>query len=192
MPLYLTKGVFMQYPRPNNESENNVNNNLKSNTTMAQTDISKEKENKNTSSNADANATDQANDTSTAKNESIKKASLKFYRSEDGIFFGVCQGLGESFGIKPPLLRIIWFLSFFYYGVGILLYLALAISLPRKDKLDKALNRQILGVCGILSKRFDIEVGLVRLLALTLLFFTGGFAFLFYVVLYFAFDTKKE
>lgn len=141
------------------------------------------------SSSSDFSQDNPAGDFSSQGKKSIE---YKFVRAPNGLLFGVCQGLGESFGLNPVILRILWFFTFFYYFLGVGLYLALAISLPRKDRLDKALKRQILGVCATISLKSDIEVGLVRLLALLLLFFTGGLAFLFYVILYFAFEDKSK
>lgn len=115
---------------------------------------------------------------------------LKFYRSPNGWIFGVCQGLGESFDLPPILVRFFWVLSFFLYGLGLGIYLALAISLPRKDKLEKVFKRQLLGVCGILAKKTKLEIGIVRFLTVLLAFTTGGFAVLAYVILYFAYDEK--
>jgi diaminohydroxyphosphoribosylaminopyrimidine deaminase/5-amino-6-(5-phosphoribosylamino)uracil reductase len=125
---------------------------------------------------------------SSAKNTNPKE--LRFYRSGDGWLFGVCQGLGESFELHPILIRLFGLIAFLYYGLGLGIYLALAISLPRKDKLDKVFKRQFLGVCGILSKKLDLEIGIVRFLTLLLTLITGGFAVLAYVILYFAYEEK--
>jgi diaminohydroxyphosphoribosylaminopyrimidine deaminase/5-amino-6-(5-phosphoribosylamino)uracil reductase len=115
---------------------------------------------------------------------------LKFYRSSEGWLFGVCQGLAESFDLPPMLVRFFSVLGFFAYGLGLGIYLALAISLPRKDKIEKVFKRQFLGVCAILAKKTNIEIGLVRFLAILLALSTGGFAILAYIILYFAFEEK--
>ncbi len=45
---------------------------------------------------------------------------------------GVCGGLGEYFGIDPTILRIVWFLSIFLEGVGLLAYFIAWIAMPRR------------------------------------------------------------
>ncbi len=45
---------------------------------------------------------------------------------------GVCGGLGEYFGIDPTIIRIIWFLSFFLEGIGLLAYFIGWIVIPRR------------------------------------------------------------
>ncbi len=117
---------------------------------------------------------------------------VQLYRSpKNGIFLGICQGLGESFNIKPNLLRVLWILSFFYFFVGLGFYLILGISLPNKDKFDKSLNKQVLGVCTIIAKKFNIEIGLVRLLAVLSLIASAGISLLVYLILYFSFEDSK-
>ena len=52
----------------------------------------------------------------------------KFYRSrEDRWLAGVCGGLGEYFDIDPILVRIGFIFIMAVYGVGIIVYIALAI-----------------------------------------------------------------
>ena len=72
------------------------------------------------------------------------------------------------------------------------LYCLLAISLPRVDRLDQALDGKVLGVCARIAKRYRIEVGLLRLAVLFLLFVTFGSAILFYGLAYFIVPTAEE
>lgn len=44
--------------------------------------------------------------------------------------FGVCGGLGEYLGCDPTIIRFIWALSFFVFGIGGLAYLAAALIMP--------------------------------------------------------------
>ena len=110
--------------------------------------------------------------------------NLKWVRSEDGWFAGVCEGLGNNFGINPNLLRLGWLISIFAFGTGILFYIFMAIALPKDTDADP-FDERILGVCGRLSQRTGIEVGVVRLLALFLILGSAGFALIAYVVGYF-------
>jgi len=44
---------------------------------------------------------------------------------------GVCGGVGEYFGIDPTIVRLLWFLSIFLSGVGLLAYFIAWIVMPR-------------------------------------------------------------
>ena len=49
------------------------------------------------------------------------------------VFFGVCGGLGEFFGIKPIWFRLVFLIALLPGGVpGILAYLLLWIIIPRE------------------------------------------------------------
>ena len=57
----------------------------------------------------------------------------RFYRSNSSrIIFGVCGGLGEYFGIDPIVFRIIFVALTFGAGSGVLLYILMAILVPRE------------------------------------------------------------
>ncbi|MBC8344945.1 MAG: PspC domain-containing protein [Candidatus Marinimicrobia bacterium] len=46
---------------------------------------------------------------------------------------GVCGGLGESLGIDSNIVRVLWvFGTFMSIGVGVLLYIILALLLPEQ------------------------------------------------------------
>jgi len=52
---------------------------------------------------------------------------------DDKKFAGVCGGLGESLVIDPNIVRVLWvFGTFMSIGVGVLLYIILALILPEK------------------------------------------------------------
>ncbi len=46
---------------------------------------------------------------------------------------GVCGGLGEYFRIDPVIIRILWFLSIFLDGVGLLAYIIAWVVIPRRS-----------------------------------------------------------
>ena len=46
---------------------------------------------------------------------------------------GVCGGIGEYFGIDPTIVRLIWFLSIFLEGIGLLAYFIAWIVIPRRS-----------------------------------------------------------
>ena len=43
---------------------------------------------------------------------------------------GVASGLAEYFDIDPTIVRVLWVLSIFFGGVGLLVYIAMAIIVP--------------------------------------------------------------
>lgn len=110
---------------------------------------------------------------------------LKWIRSEDGIIGGVCLQLARQLNVDPWLVRAAWLLTLCVFGTGLLAYIACVIALPRTDRLDKAKEKMVLGVCLRLSQRGDLEVGLARLMALVLLVLSCGFVILGYFVLHF-------
>lgn len=59
--------------------------------------------------------------------------SKKLYRSrKDRVLFGVCGGIAEYFNIDPTIVRIAWVILTLIYGVGILLYIILALIVPKE------------------------------------------------------------
>jgi phage shock protein C len=110
---------------------------------------------------------------------------MVWVRSKDGIFFGVCKGLAESFGFHPWLLRLILLVAIFFFGVGFMIYLIFAITLPRQDRVLESREAKIMGVCYRLSRMLDMEVGLVRFVFLLLTLSSLGVTLLFYLLLHF-------
>lgn len=116
---------------------------------------------------------------------------MKFVRAKDGAIFGVCKGLARALDIPVGIFRLLWVLSVLFFGVGIGLYLILAITLPREDKTAEALDPWILGVCSKIAQRTDMEVGIVRFLTILLTLMFMGTTIVGYIVLYFVLDDKK-
>jgi phage shock protein C len=112
--------------------------------------------------------------------------SYKWVRSENGAIFGVCKGLAEGMGLSVGLVRALWILSTLFLGVGFGLYILLALSLPRRDRLYQAYQSKILGVCAYISRRSQVEVGIIRFVALILLFASMGLTFVAYLIGYFS------
>ena len=55
----------------------------------------------------------------------------RIYRSKyDRVLGGVCSGLGNYFNIDPVLVRVLWAVSFFVGGVGLLGYIIAWIIIP--------------------------------------------------------------
>ena len=55
----------------------------------------------------------------------------KLYRSSyDKMICGVCGGIGEYFGIDSTLVRLVWVILTFVFGLSILAYLIAALIIP--------------------------------------------------------------
>jgi phage shock protein C len=50
--------------------------------------------------------------------------------------FGVCGGLGEYFGIDPTLVRLAFVLLAVLHGIGLILYIVLAIIMPSEKNVE--------------------------------------------------------
>jgi phage shock protein C len=57
----------------------------------------------------------------------------RLYRcTHDRKIAGVASGLAEYFELDPTLVRILWFVSIFFGGLGLLLYIGMAIIVPNE------------------------------------------------------------
>ena len=55
----------------------------------------------------------------------------RLYRCrENRVLAGVAGGLAEYFELDPTLVRVLWFVSIFFGGLGLLLYIGMAIIVP--------------------------------------------------------------
>ena len=55
----------------------------------------------------------------------------RLYRCrENRVLAGVASGVAEFFDLDPTLVRVLWFLSVFFGGLGIFVYLGLALIVP--------------------------------------------------------------
>ena len=63
-----------------------------------------------------------------------KNNKKKLCRSKtDKKIFGVCGGIAEYFDIDATIIRVIWLVSIFALGTGILAYLACALCMPENS-----------------------------------------------------------
>jgi phage shock protein PspC (stress-responsive transcriptional regulator) len=66
-------------------------------------------------------------------NDSTETGTKRIYRNaNDKVIGGVCSGFGEYWNIDPLILRILFIVLFFGFGVGLLFYILLWILLPVK------------------------------------------------------------
>jgi phage shock protein C len=57
----------------------------------------------------------------------------RLFRSKnDRVLGGVCGGLGNFFTLDPVLVRVLWAISFFVGGVGLLAYIIAWIIIPEE------------------------------------------------------------
>jgi phage shock protein PspC (stress-responsive transcriptional regulator) len=108
---------------------------------------------------------------------------------------GVCAGLGEYFDLDPVLFRLLFVISVFFGGVGLLVYVLMWIMVPEKPAAEgqppatarrlhlSSTDRKIAGVCGGLGEWLDVDPVFVRV-AFVLLALACGFGLLLYVLLW--------
>ncbi len=48
------------------------------------------------------------------------------------MIFGVCSGIANYLDIDPTIMRIIFVLAFFGFGIGLLAYIIMAIIMPSR------------------------------------------------------------
>lgn len=113
---------------------------------------------------------------------------MKWVRAKDGAICGVCKGLARTLEIPVGLFRLLWIVSVLFVGVGFGLYVLCAICLPREDRQEKARRGRVLGVCARIAQKTDLEVGIVRFLAVALLLLSLGSTLVGYIVLHFVLD----
>lgn len=62
----------------------------------------------------------------------------RLYRSrKNRVIAGVCGGLGEYFEVDPVLIRVVFIALTFLNGAGIILYLILAVIIPKEPVSEK-------------------------------------------------------
>lgn len=124
---------------------------------------------------------------------------------KDKIIFGVCAGIGESFGVNANLIRIAFLISLLFGFLGFFLYLILAVILPKNNKKQEVVDveeekertkicrswekRMLAGVCGGFSNYFGWDVSLIRL-AFVLMTMAGGVGVLLYLFFWFIFPNE--
>lgn len=72
------------------------------------------------------------NTSNNTSNRRKMRTEKKLYRNPDGkIISGVCSGLSEYFNIDVTLIRIVFLVALFGYGSTLILYIVLAIAMPK-------------------------------------------------------------
>jgi phage shock protein C len=115
---------------------------------------------------------------------STNRFSLPWARSDKGVVGGVFQGLSESYGFDPVVMRLIWAISVFLFGSGLLLYLFLVIFLPKRSEYSQYTRPKVLGVCYEISRQKGIDLAIVRIITLASFFFSFGSALIAYILVW--------
>jgi len=122
---------------------------------------------------------------------------------------GVCGGLSESFGINAMIIRLVFLITLFFGGTGIIVYLILFAILPKKkqeqDIIDiepepeeemqnkiyrKWDDRMIAGVCSGIAQYLKWDVSLIRI-AFVIMSFIGGAGVILYAIFWFMFPNEE-
>lgn len=62
-------------------------------------------------------------------NTSDKK--LRRTSGSEALLFGICGGVAKFFDLDATLIRVLWAVSAFFFGSGIILYIILAFVVPK-------------------------------------------------------------
>lgn len=74
----------------------------------------------------------------------MEEKTKKLYRSRtERVVFGVCGGLGKYFNIDPILFRFLFILLFLADGIGLFLYIIMAVIVPVEPKKSDHRERDI-------------------------------------------------
>ena len=67
----------------------------------------------------------------------VNKMKKRLTKSKsDRMLFGVCSGIGKYFGIDPTLVRLLFVLLALVNGIGIVIYIILAIIMPPEESVQ--------------------------------------------------------
>jgi len=73
----------------------------------------------------------------------MKETTKKLYRSgNDYIVLGVCAGLADYFGVDPVIVRLLFVALSLGGGSGVLVYIVLALVIPKEPGLEKMVDRK--------------------------------------------------
>lgn len=115
----------------------------------------------------------------------------RFYRVPSKWFGGVCQGISQSFEIKPEYIRLMWFFSMLLsFGTTIAVYLLLWMVLPLETEIHEYEQPRFMGVCHKLSQEFGWELAPIRLIAVGSIFFSLGLTIVAYFGLWLFFSLR--
>lgn len=103
-------------------------------------------------------------------------------RSKDGWLAGVCEGIAKNLDLNPGMVRLLWFASVLFFGIGAGLYLICAFVMPTEG--EDVHYKNFLGVCGRLSERLEIDIVPLRIFTIMALISSAGSVMIVYFVLH--------
>ena len=128
---------------------------------------------------------------------SFDNPNSRLYR-RDGVVAGICEGLGERFGISAIWLRLSLIVMSLFGGTGVVLYLVYWAIVPRQDELVLELaitdaagrrtfrrtvtDKKLSGVCAGLARGWNADPSLIRFATLALFCASAGSMLLVYLV----------
>ncbi|MCK4553017.1 PspC domain-containing protein [Candidatus Pacearchaeota archaeon] len=62
----------------------------------------------------------------------IKKTKRLYRSKKERMIAGVCGGIAEYLNTDPTIVRLLWVVGSFFWGIGIIAYLAAWIIVPEK------------------------------------------------------------
>ncbi len=62
----------------------------------------------------------------------VKKTKRLYRSKKERMIAGVCGGIAEYFDTDPTIIRLLWIVGSFFWGIGIIAYLAAWIIVPEK------------------------------------------------------------
>lgn len=129
-------------------------------------------------------------DNSTTQTSTAHGEAPRFLR-QNGPLAGVAAGVASDLRVDVTLVRIAWIVAV-CLGFGFFLYPICWIAFPKASDPVLGNRKRILGVCDRSSKRWNQPVGLIRLIAISLLFLSFGTAVIGYILAHFILPSYNE
>jgi phage shock protein PspC (stress-responsive transcriptional regulator) len=120
-----------------------------------------------------------------------QKRTGLFRNTNDAILGGVCSGTGSYLKIDPVWIRILFVITSFFFGLGIFLYIALWIALPKAGLTDRKYfgsspaGNVINEIFRASGKAFFVILRVVMIILGITLIITGFLTLICFVVLFF-------
>lgn len=103
-------------------------------------------------------------------------------RSSDGLIAGVCAGIAQRLETPAWAIRVFWIFAVLFGGLGLLAYLAFWISMPSDQDSTRGMRPVVLGVCNRLSQKLEIDIAILRLVAIFALVTSFGIVAIGYFI----------
>ena len=71
---------------------------------------------------------------SSRKRTSVPKVKRLYRSGRNKVIAGVCGGVGKYLDVDPTIIRLIWILSFFVWGSGLLAYILAWLVMPKNPR----------------------------------------------------------